>query len=63
MNGSVLHLADDAILDNPIWNSLLTDHAHLAVGEKAGQCLARRDPSEKISFVTKMRSVSRVLWS
>jgi len=46
MNGSAAGLADDALLDNPIWNSLAMDHAHLAMGEKVGRGLARRYPSD-----------------
>ena len=34
------------MLDNPIWNSLTTDHTHLALGERTGQRLARRYRSE-----------------
>ncbi len=45
MNHSVLHLKDDALLDNPIWNSLTTRHAHLALGAQA-HGLARRYPSD-----------------
>ncbi len=44
MNGSLLHLQNDALLDNPIWNSLVTRHAHLALGEHIGNGLARRYP-------------------
>ena len=34
------------MLDNPIWSSLTTDHAHLALGANTGQCLARRYTSD-----------------
>jgi GNAT superfamily N-acetyltransferase len=40
------HTAEYALLDNPIWNSLLTEHAHLAVGADVGCGLARRYPSD-----------------
>src|ERR1700759_2620614 len=43
---SIMGFAEDAILDNPIWNSLVTDHAPLAVGESVGQGLARRYPAD-----------------
>ena len=46
MNPSVLDLKDDAVLDNPIWNSLTTRHAHLALGAQTGHGLARRYPSD-----------------
>jgi len=45
MNDSVPHFKNDALLDNPIWNSLVGRHAHLAVGAQAGQGLARRYPA------------------
>lgn len=45
MNDSVLHLCSDVLLDNPIWSSLVTGHAHLAVGEHTGHGLARRYPA------------------
>jgi ribosomal protein S18 acetylase RimI-like enzyme len=35
---------NEGLLDNPIWNSLTTGHAHLAVGANAGRGLARRYP-------------------
>jgi GNAT superfamily N-acetyltransferase len=35
-------VTDETLLDNPIWNALLTDHRYLAVGEGP----ARRYPSE-----------------
>ena len=34
------------MLDNPIWHSLATSHAHLALGADVGQGLARRYPSD-----------------
>ncbi|WP_353069926.1 GNAT family N-acetyltransferase [Tunturibacter empetritectus] len=46
MSDSALHPFGDALLDNPIWNSLTTSHAHLAVGSHIGQGLARRYPAE-----------------
>src|SRR6267154_3523415 len=46
MNDSVLHFQSDVLLDNPIWNSLATRHAHLALGERIGQGLARRYPAD-----------------
>jgi ribosomal protein S18 acetylase RimI-like enzyme len=46
MNSSLLHLQSDALLDNPIWHSLVTRHSHLALGERAGNGLARRYPSD-----------------
>jgi ribosomal protein S18 acetylase RimI-like enzyme len=45
MNNSALHFKDDALLDNPIWSSLTTRHAHLALGAQTGCGLARRYPS------------------
>lgn len=42
MNRHTAHLPDVALLDNPIWNSLLTDHSALATGGR----LARRYNSE-----------------
>ena len=44
MNDSVLQPFGDTPLDNPIWYSLATNHAHLAVGSHIGQGLARRYP-------------------
>jgi ribosomal protein S18 acetylase RimI-like enzyme len=46
MNASVAHLQNDTLLDNPIWNSLTTRHAHLALGAHTGNGLARRYPSD-----------------
>jgi GNAT superfamily N-acetyltransferase len=42
---STSHVQNDTLLDNPIWNSLVTNHAHLARGAQAGSRLARRYPS------------------
>src|SRR5260370_39279494 len=42
MSDSVSHFQSDALLDNPIWNSLATHHAHLAIGAQIGHGLARR---------------------
>lgn len=46
MNDSPLNLTDETLLDNSIWNSLVTTHAHLATGEDVGRGLARRYPSD-----------------
>lgn len=46
MNSSLLHLQSEALLDNPIWHSLVTGHAHFALGERMGNGLARRYPSD-----------------
>jgi len=46
MNKSVAHFENDALLDNPIWNSLATGHAHLAIGGHIGHGLARRYPGD-----------------
>jgi predicted GNAT family acetyltransferase len=46
MDDSVLLFHSDALLDNPIWNSLATRHAHLALGERVGHGLARRYPTD-----------------
>jgi ribosomal protein S18 acetylase RimI-like enzyme len=46
MNDSVLHFDNEGLLDNPIWNSLATHHAHLAIGADMGRGLARRYPSD-----------------
>jgi ribosomal protein S18 acetylase RimI-like enzyme len=43
---SVPHFESDALLDNPIWGSLTTSHAHLAVGADMGRGLARRYPAD-----------------
>jgi ribosomal protein S18 acetylase RimI-like enzyme len=45
MNSS-LHFESEALLDNPIWNSLATRHAHLAIGAHTGHGLARRYPAD-----------------
>jgi len=42
MNNSAPHFESQALLDNPIWNSLATRHAHLAIGADIGYGLARR---------------------
>ena len=42
MNVSALHFESEALLDNPIWNSLATRHSHLAIGADIGHGLARR---------------------
>jgi ribosomal protein S18 acetylase RimI-like enzyme len=44
MNDSAPHFESEALLDNPIWNSLATRHAHLAIGADIGHGLARRYP-------------------
>jgi ribosomal protein S18 acetylase RimI-like enzyme len=44
MSDSVLHPFSGTLLDNPIWNSLATNHAPLAVGSHVGQGLARCYP-------------------
>jgi predicted GNAT family acetyltransferase len=36
---------DEALLDNPIWYSLTTDHANLAIGADVGSGLARQYPT------------------
>lgn len=46
MNTPVFDVRDQALLDNPIWSSLNTSHAHLALGAHTGHGLARRYPSE-----------------
>jgi ribosomal protein S18 acetylase RimI-like enzyme len=46
MNSSFSPLPNVSVLDNPVWNSLTTQHAHLALGAETGQGLARRYPSE-----------------
>jgi hypothetical protein len=45
MNDSAPHFESEALLDNPIWNSLATRHAHLAIGAHTGHGLARRNPA------------------
>jgi hypothetical protein len=42
MHESIMHLHNEALLDNPIWGSLTTGHAHLAMAHG----LARRYPSD-----------------
>jgi predicted GNAT family acetyltransferase len=46
MNAAAISFKDAALLDNPIWNSLATRHAHLAVGAETGHGLARRYPAD-----------------
>ena len=46
MSDSVSHFQSEALLDNPIWNSLATRHAHLAIGAQIGYGLARRYPAD-----------------
>src|ERR1700730_9306739 len=46
MNDSAPHLESEALLDNPIWNSLATRHSHLAIGADIGHGLARRYPAD-----------------
>jgi len=46
MNSSSFSLPNVSVLDNPIWNSLTTEHSGLALGAQIGQGLARRYPSE-----------------
>jgi len=46
MSDSVLHFKSDGLLDNPIWNSLASCHAHFALGALVGRGLARRYPSD-----------------
>jgi ribosomal protein S18 acetylase RimI-like enzyme len=38
--------SNEALLDNPMWSSLMTDHADLALGAQVGRGLARRYPAE-----------------
>jgi ribosomal protein S18 acetylase RimI-like enzyme len=42
MSDSMSHFRGDVLLDNPIWSSLVTGHAHLAIGADIGRGLARR---------------------
>ncbi len=46
MNDSRPHFKNEELLDNPMWTSLTTTHAHLAIGADIGQALARRYPSD-----------------
>jgi ribosomal protein S18 acetylase RimI-like enzyme len=46
MSVSIAPSLDVVSLDNPIWNSLVTEHAALAEGADVGRGLARRYPSE-----------------
>jgi GNAT superfamily N-acetyltransferase len=45
-NSSIPDFENSALLDNPIWNSLTTGHAQLALGAGVGDGLARRYPSD-----------------
>ncbi|HVJ09650.1 MAG TPA: GNAT family N-acetyltransferase [Acidisarcina sp.] len=40
------NLENETLLDNPIWNSLVTGHAPIAVGADVGRGLARRYPAD-----------------
>src|SRR5271169_2861631 len=42
MSDSIPHFQSGLLLDNPIWSSLVTRHAHLAIGADIGRGLARR---------------------
>ena len=42
MSDSISGFQGDVLLDNPIWSSLTTRHAHLAIGADIGHGLARR---------------------
>jgi hypothetical protein len=46
MNRSIRHFENETMLDNPIWNSLVTRHSHIAVGASVGHGLIRRYPSD-----------------
>jgi GNAT superfamily N-acetyltransferase len=46
MNQSASRFGSDSSLDNPIWSSLTTRHAPLAVGTHVGRGLARRYPAD-----------------
>jgi ribosomal protein S18 acetylase RimI-like enzyme len=46
MNDSGSQIRNCALLDNPIWNSLTTSHAPLAIGAQVGHGLARRYPAD-----------------
>lgn len=45
MNSSGSALQNDALLDDPIWHSLTSHHASLAVGAEVGRGLVRRYPA------------------
>jgi len=45
MNAPHLQLPNEVPLDNPIWASLTTRHAHLAIGAEIGNGLARQYPA------------------
>jgi GNAT superfamily N-acetyltransferase len=55
---SAAHFENEELLDNPIWNSLITSHAHLAIGGDIGQGLARRYRADigPLSAVQKLSS-------
>jgi hypothetical protein len=42
----MLAYKNEFLLDNPMWSSLTTDHAHLALGAQVGHGLGRRYPAE-----------------
>jgi ribosomal protein S18 acetylase RimI-like enzyme len=44
-NETLLESPLEKQLDNPMWSSLTTDHAHLATGAQVGHGLARRYPA------------------
>jgi ribosomal protein S18 acetylase RimI-like enzyme len=44
VNGLTAGSENEALLDNPIWNSLCTGHAGIAIGADVGRGLARRYP-------------------
>lgn len=46
MKDPIFHFQSDALLNNPIWNSLTTNHAPLALGARSGRGLARRYPAD-----------------
>jgi ribosomal protein S18 acetylase RimI-like enzyme len=46
MSDSAPHSQNNTLLDNPIWNSLTTCHAQLAIGAHVGKGLARRYPAD-----------------
>lgn len=46
MNDTGSQTRNSALLDNPIWNSLTTSHASLAIGAHTGHGLARRYPAD-----------------
>jgi predicted GNAT family acetyltransferase len=48
---------DESLLNNPIWNSLITRHASLAIGADVGHGLARRYPAD-IGPLSALREVT-----